>query len=138
MFRLQGDRDEPQHLRLWEEDVLDGARHLQYDLEKPYEALMRDQGFKEIKCVVKKWPIWRDQETDKWFLTLALDRIEPYSLVHLLEGPEAETWTLTGVKAQIGKVKKDIEAHKDHLSLQTYVILIPIASMHIYLRVKEL
>jgi hypothetical protein len=66
MFRLKSDGndgndgndgddgDEPAHLRLWEKDVLDRSHHLQYNLEKAYHDLMRDQGFKEIKCVVKK------------------------------------------------------------------------------------
>jgi hypothetical protein len=56
----------------------------------------------------------------------------------LLEGPEAELWTEVGVQAQSAIVKRDIKTHKDHLCLQTYVIQIPIVSMLIYLRIKEL
>ena len=127
MFPLHDDGDgeeSPKHVRLWEDDILAGASHLGYDLQKPYKTLMSGQGFKKIKSIVKNWPIGQHAIGND-FLAFALARVQPYSLVHLLEGPEAELWTEVGVQARSAIVRRDIENHKGHLSLQTYVILNP-------------
>lgn len=123
MFPLLSDGEKPPILGLWESDVLEGARYLGFDLMKPYEELMRDQGFKEIKCVVKEYPIWH--KTDPWLLSLVYDHIKRYSIIHLLEGPEADLWEMTGIHAYVGKVKQDVADHKGLLSLQMYVVLNP-------------
>lgn len=138
-FRLHNDSDQSvSHLRSWEKDVLNGAHHLHFDFEKQYEVLMRAQGFQKIMSVVKDWPIGRHpggKEVGLPFLVLALQRVEPHSLVPLIDGGEG--WTVTGVEARNAGVKRDIINSRDHLFLKTYVFLIPIVLTLTHLHLKE-
>jgi len=121
MFPLHNDGEQEAellHLRSWEKDVLDGAHNLHFNFQKPYGKLMTKHGFKNIKSVVINSPL--GQRTSQ---EMALERVEPYSLVPLIEGCG---WTLTGVQVQNARVKRDIKSHRNYLSLQTYVALIPI------------
>jgi hypothetical protein len=100
--------------------------------------LMRAQGFQKIMSVVKDWPIGQHpggKVVGLPFLVLALERVEPHSLVPLIDGGEG--WTVTGVEARNAGVKRDIIKNKDHLFLKTYVFLIPIVLTLTHLHLKE-
>jgi hypothetical protein len=136
---IHNDSDQsPIYLREWEGYVGSGASHLCQDYLIKYEMLMREQGFKHIKSVVKKCPIgWHASDTvvGRCFLDLALNRLDPYSLVPLRKGLTRMEWQ--EVQLLNACARKDIKNREYHLSLNSYVIPNPTVLMSIHSHLEE-
>jgi hypothetical protein len=129
-------------INVWWNSVVEGAKRLGYDWEKAngYTALLREKGFKNVRCKRETWQIgvWNSEPSKKitrlYLLELLAAGLASLSLVPLIEGMG---YTYGESQRKIEDVKKALRDRNTLASIDTYVIPYPIILIFIRSQSKK-
>jgi hypothetical protein len=114
-------------INVWWNNVVEGAKRLGYDWEKANrcEALLRQKGFKNVRCKRETWRVgtWSKTFTGLCLLELLESGLASLSLVPLIEGMKYKYKMAQG---KIGDVKRALCDRNTLASVDTYVIPYPL------------